>query len=318
MGNRANYILKKGNDIDIYYTHWRAVNVTRDLTLGQKRFCDFVREFDRVNELLNEPWIEACVLLNFDNKKLTFWENETLFNTSIREEYLNQLAKIWTSWSVYYAEKEMFEIEKELGIEYSSMQKIDLEYASLDQISDFSENDEYISCLVILRENNEHSVKYVKGVDEEEIALIGEQAIGKLKQMKSRALKKENSDDFFSIFIIDIDTNTLWINQSINGLEQELRSLWKNWNFNIGNFGYLELLKKIGIDTIDVKLTPQEIQETMQTVIYNRKDDFDPNELANKLVKDMGNDLKFNEHFFQNIKPKETFWSRIKGIFTKK
>ncbi len=302
MGNRANYILKKDNDFDIYYSHWRAINVVQDLTLGQKRFSKFVKKFDKTGELLNEPWIEACVLVDFDNEKLTFWETEVLFETSIREEYLNQLANIWSNWTIRFAEKEMFEIEKELNIKYTSEQKIDLEYGSLEQLSDFSENDEYFSCLVILKENNKYNVKYINGGQEEEITLIGEQIIGKLKQMKNRKLKKENSDNFFSFFIIDIDTNTLWINQSINGLEKELKSLWKDWNINIGNFGYIKLLKKIGINTTNLELKPEKIKKIIQTKIFNRKDNFNPNELAKKFIENMGNDVRFNEHFFQNVK----------------
>ena len=84
MGNRANYILKRGNDFDIYYTHWKAINVAQDLALGQKQFIKLVKEFDNADELLDEPWIEACVLLDFDSKKLTFWETEMLFETSVR------------------------------------------------------------------------------------------------------------------------------------------------------------------------------------------------------------------------------------------
>lgn len=72
MGNRANYILKKDNEFNIYYTHWRAINVAQDLALGQK-------EFDKEEKLLDEPWIEACVLVDFPQKKLTFWETEMLF-----------------------------------------------------------------------------------------------------------------------------------------------------------------------------------------------------------------------------------------------
>jgi hypothetical protein len=315
MGNRANYILKKDNEFDIYYTHWRAINVAQDLTLGVKRFSKLVKEFDKVDEILSEPWIEACVLLDFDSKKLTFWETEILFKTSIREEYISKLVNIWTNWTIRFAEKEMFEIEKELDIKYTSKQKIDLEFGSLEKLSDFSENDEYFSCLVILKENSECNVKYINGGQEEEITLIGEPIIEKLRQMKNQEFKKENSDDFFSFLIIDIDTKTLWINQSINGLEKELNSLWKDWNVNVGNFGYIKLLKKIGVNTTDLELKSSEKKEIVEKEIFNNKDDFDPNELAEKITENIGNDVKFNEYFFQNVKPKKSIWDKLKRIF---
>ena len=148
--NRANYIIKKDKSFDIYYTHWRAINVAQDLTLGQKQFTQLVKEFDKSDELLNEPWIEACVLLDFDSKKLTFWESEMLFETSIRDEYLNQLKSIWENWTIDFAENEMYSIESELKIEYTSKQEIDLEFCSIDDLSNKSDSENYFSCLVVI------------------------------------------------------------------------------------------------------------------------------------------------------------------------
>ena len=315
MGNRANYILKKDNDFDIYYTHWRAINVAQDLTLGQKQFIKLVKEFDKVDELLNEPWIEACVLLDFNSKKLTFWETEMLFETSVREEYINQLEKIWENWSINFVENEMYGIEKELEIEYTTQQEVDLEYGSTDNLSDLPDGEDYFSCLVVIKENKQHFVKYVYGGQDDQLALIGEPVIDRLKQLQNRKLKKENSDDFFSCLIMDLDEKELWVNQSIIGLKDELESLWKNWKINVGNYGYIKLLRKVGIDTSNIQLNINETKKIINTEILDRKDDFNPNDLAKKLVSEMGNDIKFNENFFQNVKPKKTLWNKIKGIF---
>ncbi len=314
MGNRANYILKKDKDFDIYYTHWRAINVAQDLALGQKQFIKLVREFDKADELLDEPWIEACVLLDFDSKKLTFWETEMLFETSVREEYINQLEKIWENWSVNFSENEMYGIEKELEIEYTIRQEVDLEFGSTDNLLDLPDGEDYFSCLAVIKENKQHFVKYVYGGQDDQLALIGEPVIDRLKQLQNRKLKKENSDDFFSCLIIDLDEKELWVNQSIIGLKDKLQSLWKNWKINVGNFGYIKLLKEIGIKTSELELTNDESREIVSDFL-NRNDTFDPNSLAEKLTKEMGEDVQFNEHFFQNIKPKKTFWNKIKGMF---
>jgi len=314
MGNRANYIIKKDKSFDIYYTHWRAINVAQDLTLGQKQFTQLVKEFDKSNELLSEPWIEACVLIDLDSKKLTFWESEMLFETSVRDEYLNHLKSIWKNWTIDFAENEMYTIENELNIEYTSKQEINLEFGSIDNLSDKPDDEDYFSCLVVIKEDNQTHIKYVNGGQDDQIALIGEPVINKLRTIQNRELKKENSDDFFSCLIIDIDNKTLWVNQSITGLKTELESLWKNWSINVGNFGYVKLLKNIGINTTELELNSDEAKNIV-IEIFNKKDDFNPNDLAKKLVNEMGEDVQFNEHFFENVKPKKTFWSKIKGIF---
>lgn len=306
MGNRANYILKRGSGLDIFYSHWRAINIAQDLMLGERKFTTLVQQFSKANELLNEPWMEACVLLDFDQKRLTFWETEVLFETSIREEYLNQLKSIWTGWTIKFAYNEMFDIENELSIQYTAKQKIDLEYGSLEKLSDFSNDEDYFSCLIIIKESGKHSVKYVNGGHEEEIALIGELVIDKLKLMENRKLKREGNDDFFGLLIIDIDKKNLWVNMSINGLKHQLRFLWKNWNINTGNFGYIKLLREIGIDTMELELSPENVKKSI-TKIANGNDNFNPNDLAEKLIGKMGENIQFNEHFFENVNPKKLF-----------
>ncbi len=316
MGHRANYIIKNENSFDIYYTHWRAQNIAQDLVLGPNRFTMFVKEFDKSNELLNEPWVEGCVLVDLPLQKLTFWENELLENSSVREEYLKYLQNIWTNWSVNFAQNEMYDIENELHIKYTSKQKIDLEFGSLENLSDKLEDKIYFSCLVIIKENDKHYIKYVDGGLGDQIALIGETVINKLKTLKNRELKNENSDDFYSCLAIDIDNKTIWVNYAIIGLREELESLWKNWAIHVGNFGYIKLLKEIGIDTTELELSSDEIKNMITNEIFNRIDDFNPNDLAKKLAKVMGEEVKYNEHFFQNIKPKKTLWNIIKGIFS--
>ena len=38
MGQRANYIIKKDNQLTIHYHHWRAINIFPDLYLGENAF----------------------------------------------------------------------------------------------------------------------------------------------------------------------------------------------------------------------------------------------------------------------------------------
>lgn len=317
MGNRANYILKTKESLEIYYTHWRAINVAQDLALGKKEFVKLVKEFDKAEFLLNEPWIEACVLINFPEKKLTFWETDTLFETSVREEYLKQLKKTWAGWKIQFAENEMYGIESELKIEYISNQEINLEFVTTENLSDLENRENYFSCLVVIKENNQYFTKYVNGGRDDQLALIGEPVIDLLKQMQNRKLKKENSDDFYSCLMIDLDNNKLWVNQSITGLKDKLQSLWKNWEINVGNFGYIKLLKEIGIKTSELELTKNESKRIVADFL-NVKDTFDPNSLAKKLTEEMGKDIQFSEHFFQNIKPKKSFWNKIKEYLIKK
>ena len=110
MGQRGNYIIKTKDKVDIFYTHWRANFIVNDLLLGSKKFIDFIKQFDQKEELINEPWIEGCVFINMDSKKLLFWEIEQLFEFSVRQKYLEKLNEVWEGWEITFAEKEMYDI----------------------------------------------------------------------------------------------------------------------------------------------------------------------------------------------------------------
>ena len=69
MGNRANYILKSGDEIRIFYTHWRAVNIAQDILLGPERLEEFILRFEQEDEILQYPWIEGLILMDLDKKK---------------------------------------------------------------------------------------------------------------------------------------------------------------------------------------------------------------------------------------------------------
>ncbi|MBI1183268.1 hypothetical protein GC194_03280 [bacterium] len=300
MGDRANYIIKRDKKFDIFYTHWRAILVAHDLTMGPNKFIQFVKQFDKADHIIDQPWIQACVLVDTDFKKLTFWELEILDESSIREEYLRQLASIWDGWSVQYAENEMYDIEKELNITYTKNQQIVLRRGALERIEDFVESKGYYSSVVVLIENGDVSVKYVKGGSNDEIALIGEEIIDKLRPMKDRELLREFNDDdnFICPVIIDIDHKAIWLDQTTIGLETALKSIWKDWQINLRNFGYIKLLNLVGINTNDLKLSAKEVKEFVRSEIFEQEDQFDPNLLAQTLKENIGHDITFNKHFF--------------------
>ena len=154
MGQRGNYITKSNGRLDIYYTHWRANLIANDLLLGSKNFLKFIRQFDKHEEIIDEPWIEGCVLLDFDTKRLVFWEIEQLYEYSIRQAYLETLAEKWKGWNIQFAEKGMYDIEKLINIDYTSRQEVSLEKIDIEEVINDTV-DEYVSCYVLLkRENN--------------------------------------------------------------------------------------------------------------------------------------------------------------------
>ncbi|MEP6613711.1 MAG: hypothetical protein ABJA76_17540 [Mucilaginibacter sp.] len=99
MGQRANYILIEAGKQTIHYNHWRANTVAADLYLGERRFIQFMKDCQLVDQLLDEVWIEGCVIVDVDNKNLSFWAFE-LAPTSVMEIYLKELFSKWNGWKI--------------------------------------------------------------------------------------------------------------------------------------------------------------------------------------------------------------------------
>lgn len=312
MGQRGNYIIKSRGKVDIFYTHWRANLIVNDLLLGPSKYIDFVKQFDKTDELINEPWIEGCVLVNMESKRLLFWEIEQLFEFTLREKYLNKLKKIWKEWKIEFLEKEMYDIENILKIDYTSIQKKSFTKIKIEEIINNTVHD-YVSCLVIFKRQNKIDLKKIYTGSDEQLSLLGKQIISVLENKPSSKLIKESDIEVSNIILIDCDNNLLFINQNITGLKDELIDLWTGWQIEVGNFGYINLLKKIGHDTTSLQMNENEILERIKD-ISNYKDDFDPLKVA-KRITETDEDIKFYPNFFENIKPKKTIWERIRIKF---
>lgn len=315
MGQRGNYIIKTKDKIDIFYTHWRANLIANDLLLGSKKFINFVRQLDKKDELINEPWIEGCVLIDMDSQKLLFWEIEQLFEFSVRQKYLEKLKESWDGWEITFAEKEMYDIEAEIGIDYTAKQEKDFDKIEIEKIINDS-RDGYVSCLIIIKRDNKFELKKLYSGSDEQIALIGKQLISILDNKPSNQILNESSVDIWDVLLIDCDNKTLLINQNITGLENELLDLWVGWYIEAGNFGYVNLLEKAGFDSEGIRMSENEISERIAEIM-NHKDDFDPIKTAGKIL-ETGKDVKFHPNFFENVKPKKTIWERLGAKFKRK
>ena len=95
MGQRANYIIKEGDKLTIHYNHWRANCIPSDLYLGETRFLEFVNNCKLHEEIIPEPWIEGCVVIDKPLRQLYFWEQFFPTETSVINFYLSQLSKKW-------------------------------------------------------------------------------------------------------------------------------------------------------------------------------------------------------------------------------
>lgn len=316
MGQRVNYILKKDNSLKIYYHHWRANIIAYDLYLGEQKFIEFVKSCKQVDELISEPWIEGCVLVDFDTKTLSFWYWELPRKTSVENYYLSKLSEKWQNWNVRLLKNRMYGIEKLISYDYINHQTFDYEDSSIEDLENDKVED-WVQTLVIFKDKESLFTTKIGSLNIEKIISLGKKSIPILKQKTSYNLENETESQNSEVLIIDLSENKIYSNECNLGLWEKHHHLWEYFTFQMGDYGLVEILKLADI------VVPQSIYLSEEEVLYEfselvkTEDDFDPNGLAEGLKKEMGNDIEFNPDFFENPKPQTnlSLLQRIKKLF---
>lgn len=303
MGSRANYIVKSKNQFEIYYTHWRASDIAKDLYLGYKKFKSFIQQFDKVDTLLDYPWIEGCVLIDEDEKRVTFWGNFVLEEYSVTKEYLRILRERWGGWEVECARKEMYDIEKILSVDYMANQETFFEEYDFDlnKLAKAIEEKYEYSDFLLIKENEDVKVISLGAVSSERVLQQGKETIPILKSLSREELFNESEFDLWGGVAVDLDNKIVYYNECSPGFFDLVKYKWEGWKIKLESYKYLEVVEKLGGNLDELELSAEEVENVID-IILNGKDDFDPVELGEKLSKEM-EDVEFHPNFFENIKP---------------
>ena len=66
-------------------------------------------------------------------------------------------------------------------------------------------------------------------------------------------------------------------------VKEEIQRLWQGWSVEVGSFGYIQLLEKLGMDTQAIRLSEIGIV-TKTDEILHAKGEFDPAEFAVRML----------------------------------
>ncbi len=118
MGQRANLIIVENRGYAIYYSHWCANTITRDLFWGPENAIDFVRAQRAVDESgwLDDVWAEGAAVVDCDGQILVLYGgDDVLYDVPLRRVYLEMLRRVWRGWEVRWAYEGIVEIADYVG-----------------------------------------------------------------------------------------------------------------------------------------------------------------------------------------------------------
>lgn len=304
MGQRGNYIIQDQGRVRIFYTHWRASLIAKDLMLGSTEFINFVERFEERDSLIHYPWIEGFVFINKDKRKVIFSEDAQLYYSSVLEEYLIQINQIWKGWEVSVAKNGLYFLADNIEPKYISSHTKDFDHISFNSLE--NANSEYLNLVSIVKNLDGHVTVNYFNAELEGFLLLGPDLLGFLKNKEDSSIANELEVDYQSQVFFDERNNKIIIGEGIPLLKESLEEIWKGWKIEIMELGYLHMLSEAGIDTSQLKLRPERVISEINE-IKRTSDNFDPNDFSKNILEDQ-TDVKFHPNFFENIKPQKMSW----------
>src|SRR5262245_61366966 len=114
MGHRANYVVRDGGRVELYYSHWGALQLLRDVFWGEDIAVPMMRECRGAEHLMDEVWCEGAALVDRDARRLLLFGVEVPGDD--RVAFLELFPLTWPGWSVEYATGGICQIAEAVGL----------------------------------------------------------------------------------------------------------------------------------------------------------------------------------------------------------
>jgi hypothetical protein len=106
VGQRANLVLVEAGNYQLFYSHWCANTLPRDLFWGPDHAAAFIgiqRPVEKT-EWLDEVWAEGGAIVDLDQRHfMLFGGEDLLWEVPLRRIYMRLLTQVWKGWTVSWA-----------------------------------------------------------------------------------------------------------------------------------------------------------------------------------------------------------------------
>ncbi|MBS1635887.1 MAG: hypothetical protein JST26_08170 [Bacteroidetes bacterium] len=249
---------------------------------------------------MDEPWIEACVLVDAVLKHVYFWAMEFPEESSVKDYYMSELAKKWKGWTLHLLWNRMYDMERILGIDYIAIQELlPLSSCTREEITTDIVDTFYMTVVLVKTGNNCRIVK-TGNLNMEAIIGYGMDIIPLLINKTGITLPSEQEKPY-GCLIIDTAQRHVYISESIFGLWEQTAHGWPGYKLIMGDFGYLKTLEMAGIRTDTLKMAKAEVMNAFESSV-RPIDNFNAKGMAERLTEN-DKDIRFNPDFFDNTQP---------------
>ncbi len=105
MGNRANFIVVKGQDWQLYYSHWGGCRILDALIGGPElalRYAASLRRCDK-DEWCPPTWADGGAVIDLDRHRVLFFGEALMVEMGKRRALMQVLAALWHGFEICWA-----------------------------------------------------------------------------------------------------------------------------------------------------------------------------------------------------------------------
>lgn len=119
MGNRANFVIVKDQDWQLYYSHWAGCRMLDALIAGPEfalRYAQSLRACAK-DEWVDPTWADGGTVVDLDRRRLLFFGDELMVEMHERRAMMSALATVWPGYAICWAYDGTSELAGYVGAE---------------------------------------------------------------------------------------------------------------------------------------------------------------------------------------------------------
>jgi hypothetical protein len=119
MGNRANFVIVRDQDWQLYYSHWAGCRMLDALIGGPELALRYARTLRLCakNEWASPTWADGGAVVDLDRRRVLFFGDELMVEMQERRAVMSVLATVWPDYAIGWAYDGTSELAGYVGAE---------------------------------------------------------------------------------------------------------------------------------------------------------------------------------------------------------
>ncbi len=119
VGNRANFVIVKDQEWQLYYSHWAGYRILDALIGGPQlalRYTKSLRQCAK-DQWVDQLWADGGAVVDLDRRRVLFFGDELMARMQERRALVSVLAAVWPDYAIRWAYDGTAELAGYVGVE---------------------------------------------------------------------------------------------------------------------------------------------------------------------------------------------------------